>query len=125
MARHADLTTAELLQLRATTEESRRLRTASSQRAAFGHPAPLTGVPSSSTQTLKKSSARTARLKQQPIPQSAAAHRPWEADCKTWAVRDKMSGTVVMYKHDDGVMCPMPGACMHPQAQQGSGTFHG
>ena len=115
MIKHADLTTAELLQLRATKEKSRRPDVV----AAVG---PF--IANSSRSVLaKRSTVRAPPLRlKQPLPNVPAQHRPWEADCKTWAIRDKLRGTVVVYKHDDGLVCPVPGKCMH---QLGASTYHG
>lgn len=109
MAKHADLTTARILQQRA---------------AAAAKGAAKLSSPSSSHVTAKTPFKPHFKLKP-PNACSSAQQRqppPWESDCRTWAIRDKNTGTVVVYKHDDGLMCPVPGSCRH---EKGVDTFHG
>ena len=37
------------------------------------------------------------------------------------AVRSSVSGTVLVYRHDDGLECCIPGKCRH---QEGVGVYH-
>ena len=107
MAKHADLTTARILQQRAAA--AAKPNNPSSSHAAAKPPPPF-----KSHFKLKPPNACSSAQQRQPP--------PWESDCRTWAIRDKNTGTVVVYKHDDGLMCPVPGSCRH---EKGVDTFHG
>ena len=66
---------------------------------------------------------RKAPACRKPVCKSSRMMMLFETD-GVWGIWNKATGTVMVYRHEDGLQCPIPGYCMHQSASTVP-TFHG